>query len=96
MFQVARSVELVSYIIFLVAGSIIGVVAGALLSRILKVPLGETAKDALIGALGFLLGWFLVVTIRYQHPFVVATILAIFLPVYHQVHRRRHLNSQQK
>jgi uncharacterized membrane protein YeaQ/YmgE (transglycosylase-associated protein family) len=96
MFQVARSVELVAYVVFATLGLIIGVVAGALASITLKLPVQGMIKDAFLGAIGFLIVWLIITTTRYQHPFVAATIVAVILPACHQFVRLKHLNSAQK
>jgi MFS family permease len=101
---------------YAVAGMVIGVVTGWLVSRLARTSRKRLLKDASLGSSGFLagfigcifMGWARnTITYRfggqhtevsstmntYQHPERMALAIAILLPLFHGLYRRRKLDS---
>ncbi len=110
MFQTAPTVVILGYLVIAGVGAMITILAGVLLSVVLKIGVRGTAvvKDALLGAIGSVITFIACATIpwrstvittlesglrvettanRFQHPYVAAMAIAIFLSVLHQLIR---------
>jgi len=89
MFETAPFVTNIGYFVFALVGALVGVFSGVVVSVILKLRIRGIVKDAVLGAAGFLVVWFIITMSRFHYPFSVAAVSSAILPAFHQLARSK-------
>ncbi len=115
-FPVAPVVVVIAFILWVLAGMVIGALGGLLVSLATKCGQQGIIKDAFLGSFGFLVGFLGCVSMPwprntiveqlegggtvtttlniYQHPYRVAIVVAVLLPLLHELYRSKRARTK--